>query len=266
MRTTKPCVLLGGLALLLGCESTATHLSRTDRDGLLAFVPEESQQEIERARERRAELDEQLAIAKRDQAEAGSLEGLATQNRAAMEVRLREGVGRLGHARDFDDDEALADARRQRAELEAAVRLQTAKQSYYDDVEALARRRLDLLNERAKLEDARVELAKAEAVAALDRPAAAKVDLDAQRADTNRAADRVERARIEALVARRRAELRAEYVEACAANVPEELRLQPIESIDAVFAGAAPEAAGDTGDAAEAAAEKTANAKGEGDQ
>jgi hypothetical protein len=204
-------------------------------DGLLAYVPQEQQEEIEDARRRRGEIVDQIAVARRDLSEVESFQRLADENLGTLASRAKEARLRVKHARQYDSTDEMDTAQIRRDELEAAKRLQEAKAAYYDDLEELAKQRIELLKRQANLWDARLELEKAEAVSELDRPAAKEVDVGEHRCEVNRLADQVEQARIETLVARERAKLRRTFVEQRAEAVPESLQLEPIEPADSVF-------------------------------
>lgn len=257
MNTSK-LASLTGLVFLLGCQTPNANVAGRDHDALMAYVPEGDQGEVHAAQQERAAIDESLAVARRDVAEISSHETMSQQNKEAIRARHEEAVLRVRHAQKFDDTEALATARDSRHELAAAVRLQDAKRNYYDDLQKLAKERVEWLERRAALADARLELAKAEAVSELDRPAAKDIDLLRYHEAVHRAGERVDSQRIEVLVAQRRAELRAEFADSCAGAVPDSLRLQPLEPIAKVFAADLKDAGLDQEQtrAAEAAAKK----------
>ena len=231
MRTFTLCLFL----CLFGCQSTSRNEPPMVKGGLLAYVPESGQKSIEQARHRRGELNEQLAAAHRDRAEAESHLELSRANLKALRLKVSEARDRAKHARRFGSNSEFDAAQTNRDEVEAAVRLADARLAYYEVLRDLADRRIDLLGARVTLADARFELAKARAVSGLDRPVAEQVDVDDHRHAVEHFADEVERARIEALVARERVRLRSTFAESCVDGVPEGLQFGRIEPMASLF-------------------------------
>jgi hypothetical protein len=227
--------LLASSMFAVGC-STHHDLPSNERDGLLAFVPEAKQDRIDATRREAAEYREQVAIADRDLNEVRNLRDLADANCSTTEARLADATSRVHHARRHSDQEQVREAEALVIEINDARRLEHAKRAYYDDVATLAVKRKALVESRACLADARLELQKAEAVAQLDRPQAAEVDVPSYRAKVCQAVDRVEQSLLEAKVAERRVALRREMIDARRQEVPEAARLQPVEPIDQIFA------------------------------
>jgi hypothetical protein len=232
LRTLTCCV--GCLVLLAGCQTDRDSV-RQKEASLLAYVPESEQEEIQRLQRERAELDERLAAVRADVDRVQSLYELAEQNADALHARVVEARQRVQHARQFGDNDELRGAQERRDQLEDAEKLQRSKVAYYEDLVELAQRRLDLAQKRAALADVEVQVATAEVVQNLDRPAAKTVDADAQRDRRQQLAQEVDDARIEALVAHRRAELRSELITGEASDVPDNLRFEPIAELDGVF-------------------------------
>lgn len=232
-KLTPWCALL---ACTLGCQSTDWDGSPPVEDSWLAYVSDEDrQQQMDEARQRQDRLNQQLAAARSDLAESDSLLGLAESHLDALRVQLDRARDRIDHVRRFGTNTEFDAAQQRRDEIEAAVRLAESKASYYQAMQDLARERVTLLDLRADLADARLELAKARAVSELDRPVAEEIDVDDHRHTVRSLADRVEQARIDALVARELVKLRKEFVERKTSDVPQPLRTQEVEPIDAVF-------------------------------
>lgn len=222
------------LFAIAGCEtpnSDAPHI----REGWLAYVPESRLNELDQFRQRRSELNQQLAAAERDLDEIQSHVEMADRNVDMLEMRVNEAENQSDHAKKYGTHDEYRTAQDKLAEREAALRLGRVKHEYYDVITELARRRIDLLRERVDLADARYELAKARAISELDRPIAEEVALNEHRQEVMLQADAVERARVEALVARERVRLLAEMVGQRRDSVPEDLRTAQIEPMDSLF-------------------------------
>jgi hypothetical protein len=245
-RAVGVCLVL--LACSSACKSTRSRLAPPPPavdTGLLAHVPEPEQARIEEARARHAEAREDLAAAQRELAQVSSQLDLAESERASARSRLTDARTACKHARQFGSNEDFANAQSRREEAEAAVRYAAARVDYYEDGKELAERRVDLMEERVDLAAARLELAKARAISELDRPVAADVDVDDYRHAVSAAADDVENARIEALVARERVKLRADFLGHRAEAVPEPLRTPPATSMQKMLESNAYEATED---------------------
>ena len=224
------------LTSTFGCAGAPWDDSRpTVRDSLLAYVPESEQANIAEARTHLAQLREELAAARNDEAEAERLVDIADRNVDSLESRLGTAREQIDYARAHGTNEDLEHARQQADELASAVRLARTQKRYQEDLEDLGEERVDLLQSRIDLAAAKLELAKARAVRDLDRPAVEDVDVDDHRHAVDDLAQDVETARIDALVARHRVELQQEFVQRNQEGVPDALRLQTVQPIEAIF-------------------------------
>lgn len=229
MRITVCCFLL---ATTFGCQSTGPA---SVPSAMLAYVPESGRREVEQSRQQLDAANEELAIARRDADEVDSLVNLSRNDLDVACARHEEAVEQTEHAERYGSRKELDAMTERREEAQDAVRLARAKVRYYEDLQSLARERVVWIQERVALADARHELTKAEAVAELDRPVAKDLDITAYGEAVAVLEDEVARLAVEVEVARRRAVLQADFVDAMRQRVPETFRLNEIAPIDEVF-------------------------------
>lgn len=222
-------------AWALGCQAPTWDRSPEVDEGLLAHVSADGREQLEDERRSLADRREALAVEQRAARECESFVELAEEHLDVLEARVDEARSQIGHAREYGTTGEHGEAEQKRWDAEAAVQLAEAKLDYQEDLSELAIRRVALAEERVALAEARYELAKAEAIAALDRPSSKDIDVGDYREQVLERSYAVERARIEALVARERVALTNELVSRRTEGVPETLRLGSLEPADELF-------------------------------
>jgi hypothetical protein len=230
-RTTITSLLL---CLTASCASAPWESGGPDPvdSGLLTYVPESQRAPIEEARAHRGEAQEDLAIARRDLQQAGSRVDLSERDSDALEERLDEAQAQVEHAHEYGTQAEYQTAQDRVESAQRAVSLAHAKTRYYEDIQEYAERVVDMEEQTLELAQARVQLSEAEAISALDRPAAQGVDVAAYREHVRELEDEVAMARIEVRAARERMGLRREFFDDRAQAVPASFRLNDPEPID----------------------------------
>jgi hypothetical protein len=191
------CALL--LPPAVGCASMHDTFSSSDTDvpeGLLQYASEEHLDDVEEARAAHNKAVDQLAAARRDEADAKAQNKVLREQVSLAEQSVEVERARVA-ARATGKTTAVVEAEEQMVAAERQV--------------VAARRNVDLNTRRIKVRGAevtvaeaevrvaerRVELAKARAVAPLDRPEAAKVDVREFEAEVREEETKLELAKVE---------------------------------------------------------------------
>lgn len=225
------------LLILSSCSSMPWNhdAARPVDAGLLVYVPESEKQGIQEARATRAQVSEDLAVAQRDAEQAASRLDIAKNDAGVIEDRVDEAQDQVDHAKAYGTQDALAAAQQNLADTQAAARLARTRVDYYEDLETLADRMVDLEQARLDLATARVNLSEAQAISRLDRPATQDVDVASYRETVRQLEDEVATAQVEARAARTRVDLRHDLLANRAQAVPASFRTNEPEPADDVL-------------------------------
>lgn len=168
--------LLLPLALLViaaGCQSTSRMTNRLSvDDDALVNVPVSDRDDITRARTECTEIEDRISVAERDVQNAKDRVSLAEQSAAIAhdEVDAADDRVKLAHSMNQDArGPAMKTADENREAVRAHARWADAQVAYHEHVVESMKARVEIESMRKELADAKVELAKAKAVNALDR-------------------------------------------------------------------------------------------------